>query len=439
MKDHLNILFLSSRMPAHSANLGADIITSLTRAGHHVQFGFDGIEDYINKCTAKKKSSFLRSVYIKFHYYIRKYLNNLVDYLPKLPMWWYDGIVFFNTHEKCPPLSEKIVVNNLKGNYDICIVLFMHNMFTTKTLKAVYDKYHIPIIIYSVDMMPMTGGCYYFGECRNFENECGFCPVCGGTNKNDQSHKNYLYKKNVYDSIECVLFANTWMLNFARKSHLFDKSEMRCVSFNLDENVFMPLDILKCREKFGIPSNKRWVFLSRYRTIARKGMDVLVDGLNQLYDRLPIDCRKDAILILIGEKSDNINSIFKMDVLQLGFLSINELIEAYNASTVFLCTSTEDAGPSMVNQSMACGTPVIAFDQGCALDMIDDGINGFIVPLAEKKKWADALTKLCALTKDEYSEMRSQARKKAVELNGLHVFANAVEEVYKEFRPNGKK
>ena len=128
-----------------------------------------------------------------------------------------------------------------------------------------------------------------------------------------------------------------------------------------------------------------------------------------------------------------------MEVLQLGLLDKNRLIDAYNASTAFLCTSTEDAGPSMINQSMACGTPVIAFNIGSGVDMIEDGITGFKAPIQEKERWGEGLKRLYKLTDVEYMEMRKQARRKAVSMNGLHVFSKAVEEEYMAFRPNGKK
>lgn len=439
MKESLNILFLSSRMPSHSANLGKDVITSLTKAGHHVQFGFDGIEEYIEKQTRTKKNTVVKKAYYKLHYYLRKYLNGLVDYLPTLDTWARDGKVLFHPYENRPPFPVKTVLDNLHGDYDICYVLFTHQMFTMKTLKAIYDKFHCPIVMCAVDMMSMTGGCYYFGDCRNFETECGNCPVCGGRYKNDQTHKNFLYKKSVYDNIECVLFCNSWQLEFARKSHLFDNAKMQVVSVPIDENEYAPRNIRACRKKFNIPDNKKYIFLSRYRNIARKGMNVLTEGINRLYDSLAPDKREQTLLVLIGEKNDQVDSIFKMAVLQLGFLKTQELIEAYNASTAFLCTSIDDAGPSMINQSMACGTPVIAFDAGCAPDMIDDGVNGFKAPLSEKEKWGDGLLKICAMDDEEYEEMRRQARKKTVGINGLKVFSNAIEEVYHEFRPNGKK
>lgn len=439
MKESLNILLLSSRMPSHSADYGRDVITSLKNAGHNVQFGFDGIEEYIEKCTRPSQANVVKRAYKKIHYYIRKYLNSISFLFPLNTIWIKDGLAIYHPYEDRPPLSENVVLNNLKGNYDICVVLFYHNMFTTKTYKAIYEKYHIPFILISIDMMHMTGGCYYFGNCRNFEHECGFCPICGGNNKNDQTHKNFLFKKEVYDSIECTFWANSWILEFAYNSHLFDNAKTRCVNLVLDENEYAPRVIADCRAKFNISVNKKYIFLARYRSSARKGMDVLIDGVNSFWESLSEADRNKTLLVLIGEKSEIVNNLFKMEVMQLGFVDKDTLIDVYNASTAFLCSSTDDAGPSMINQSMACGTPVIAFDLGCSPDMIDNAINGFKTPITEKNKWGDGLKNIYKLSDEEYLEMRRQARNKAVEMNGLRSFSKAVEEEYMTFRPNGKK
>lgn len=439
MKEKLEILVLSSRMPSHSANLGKDAITALTQAGHHVTFGFEGIDEYIADCTKSVKNSFFKKVYYKLHYYLRKYLRNWVGILPSIKSWTRNGTIILHTHEDKPAIPAELVAEKIKGPFDICIVIFWHGLFTTKTFKAIYEKFHCPIVFDSVDLMPITGGCYYFGECQNYKRECGNCHVLGGNNRNDQTHKNFLYKKAVYDSIECVFLGNSWMLNYAEQSHIFDNAKLRNISFILDEKVFAPRNRVECRKRLGVPENKKYVFLSRYRNVARKGMDILVKGINDLYDSLSQDDKDKTILLLVSGKVDGVESVFKMEVLQLGYVDYDGLIDAFNASTAFLCSSTEDAGPSMINQSMACGTPVIAFDAGTAIDVIEDGVNGYKVPLCEKERWGEGLLRICELSDEDYLEMRRKARETAEEKNSLGVFAKAIEDIYHEFRPNGKQ
>jgi glycosyltransferase involved in cell wall biosynthesis len=51
---------------------------------------------------------------------------------------------------------------------------------------------------------------------------------------------------------------------------------------------------------------------------------------------------------------------------------------AYAAADVSLSCSSEDNLPSTVVESLACGTPVVAYRVGGMADMLDDGVNGFL-------------------------------------------------------------
>jgi glycosyltransferase involved in cell wall biosynthesis len=52
----------------------------------------------------------------------------------------------------------------------------------------------------------------------------------------------------------------------------------------------------------------------------------------------------------------------------------------YAAADAFLCTTLADGQPQTALESMACGTPVIAFDIGPMPEEILDAKTGYIVP-----------------------------------------------------------
>lgn len=432
----LNILFLSSRLPSHSAGLAQDMMDALTDGGHHVTFGYPGIEKDIYKATHK---SFLEKLFFKFDVY--EYTRALHLKLKFIKPIYFknaiskDGMAIFNPNEKKPPVSARKVVNRLKGPYDLCIILFWQNIFSTKTLYEIYKKFKCPIIMSSVDMMPMTGGCYYFGTCRNFYDKCGFCPILDTNKENDLTRKNWLYKKECYDKMDLAYLCNSWMKTYAVKSHLFDKSKIYLCSLILDENVYKPLNITECRHYFNIPDNKTIVLLTRYRNMARKGMDTLSYGINKLYESIKPEDRDKILLLLIGENNRNASTEYECSVKQLGFLNKDELIKAYNASTAFLCSSTEDAGPSMINQSIACGTPCVAYDTGTAIDVIHDGVDGFKAKkIGDKDEWSECLYKLYKLSPSEYEQMRTEARKTALKYDSKEAFLNLIEKIFIDFK-----
>ena len=47
--------------------------------------------------------------------------------------------------------------------------------------------------------------------------------------------------------------------------------------------------------------------------------------------------------------------------------------------------SIEDGFGMVVSQAMACGLPVITTKNTGASEIIDDGINGFIIPIRDQK------------------------------------------------------
>jgi len=68
----------------------------------------------------------------------------------------------------------------------------------------------------------------------------------------------------------------------------------------------------------------------------------------------------------------------------IGFCDQNKLAELYKQSKVMLFPSIWYEGfPNVVTSAMAYGKPVVAFRVGGVQNIIDDGINGYLVPLGD--------------------------------------------------------
>ena len=100
---------------------------------------------------------------------------------------------------------------------------------------------------------------------------------------------------------------------------------------------------------------------------------------------------EDYLLLIIGKNSVNTFAKISIPVKQVGMLNESGLIRAYQAADVFISPSIEDSGPLMVNQAMMCGTPVVAFKTGVALDLIDGYETGYAADLKDSKELSDGI------------------------------------------------
>ena len=66
------------------------------------------------------------------------------------------------------------------------------------------------------------------------------------------------------------------------------------------------------------------------------------------------------------------------DALSLGPLSDPELVEQYSKAQVVVSPSFRELFGYPIVEAMACGTPAIAFAQGAACEIINDGIDGWL-------------------------------------------------------------
>jgi glycosyltransferase involved in cell wall biosynthesis len=73
----------------------------------------------------------------------------------------------------------------------------------------------------------------------------------------------------------------------------------------------------------------------------------------------------------------------------------DELVSLYQHAAVFALSSDEEGFGMVIIEAMACGVPVVATRSGGPDGIIDDGKDGFLVPLDNAALMAECLTLLC--------------------------------------------
>lgn len=432
-----SILLISMCGPEHFAGLGADIINALEQNGHKV--------DYLTKYASRHPN--VIGVYpanqqplaqrIRLRYPFLSFLRPVIRLFrngkqPVIPYRYKNGLTLVSPDEEQPPVDIDLILSKIQPTYDMVLVHVWQDMLTSKTLKAIYDSLHVPIILLAADMQPLTGGCFYFGDCRNFTHGCGNCPILDSTDPDDVTHANHAFKQGVYTSINCAFAGNTYMNRFATQSGLFTNEQIKMVSMVLDKNIFKTLDQMASRKALGIPPGKTHILLSRFagNKHTLKGNDYLVESINRLAERLDAGQKAKTLLVFAGNHDADYENRFNLDVKNIGFLTRDELIQAYSAATVFISSSIDDAGPSMVNQSLMCGTPVVAYEVGTAIDAVINDVTGQKAPLKDTEAFAEGIRRILELPTANYLTMRKNCRTFAEEHYSFSAFADTITDIY---------
>lgn len=404
--------------------------------------GFD--VDFLTKYPVLDYPEFI-SVYKKkpdfFHRKWNWLINKLklsgrnIKYLP--------GSFFFYKKEDIPPVSVKAVIRKITKSYDVVYVVFWQEMLSFKTIEAIYQKLHCQIQFRCVDYSPMSGGCHFTGSCQKYKTGCGACPAIYSEDPNDFTSYNVKFRQRIYKEVKPIVYGNNYMQHFYRKSFLLkDYPRKESVYPLVNNEIFHSYSLKKLRgirHKYGYNDTDFVLFFgSQSLTDERKGISYLLEALQILYQNLSKQDRSRTKLILAGKNIEPIKSKLCFTYNYLGYVQRERLTDIYNLSDAFICPSVNDAGPTMVNQSLSCGTPVIAFEMGTAIDMVKGRNTGYCAALKDSKDLAHGINYVMHLSKEKYEEMSKECRKVAMRLTSEKAFVDRFLEVYNKYKKEDK-
>lgn len=119
------------------------------------------------------------------------------------------------------------------------------------------------------------------------------------------------------------------------------------------------------------------------------------------------------------------------NVMLLGALTQNELVEEYKKCTLLVLPSGQETSPMVIGEVMAMGKPVVATRVGGVPYLVDDGQTGFIVDVGDVQAMVDRLTTILS-DNDLRAKMGKQSKEKANRQFRSRAVAAKVVEVYRE-------
>nr|AXL04826.1 glycosyltransferase [Aeromonas hydrophila] len=217
--------------------------------------------------------------------------------------------------------------------------------------------------------------------------------------------------KNRSDIIYTV--PSSWMLKRAKSSLILKNSTVLLLPNPIDVNVFYPRVFRKeLRSTLSFYKNE---FVICFGAIGGKknplkGGHILDRALKIVAEKIRLE-GKEIRLVIFGQSGE--------DKVLHGFrTSYAGHIKEQSALADLFCASDCVVVPSIVEsfgqvaaESMACGTPVVAFRTSGLTDIVIDGVNGFLAEPFEPVSLADKVIQIASLSNEEKYNYSVRARK----------------------------
>lgn len=279
-------------------------------------------------------------------------------------------------------------------------------------------KLNKPLVWTLHDMWAFTGGCHYNQECQLYKENCGNCPQMPKRFNIDLSSWVWERKAKAWADLNCtVVTPSHWLAKCAASSSLFKDCNIKVIPYGLDTEVYKPYQKNLVRDKFNLPQDKLLILFGAENAASntRKGFHFLRCALEILKHTYWHD--KCELVIFGASKSDSISNL-GFNTHYLGRLNNESTVaQVYSAADVFVAPSIQDNLPNTVMESLACGTPCVAFDIGGMPDMInhkqngylsqpyniDDLANGIIWVIEDKERHQKLCASSCATVKEKFT------------------------------------
>ncbi len=251
-----------------------------------------------------------------------------------------------------------------------------------------------PVVFTLHDMWSFTGHCAYSYDCDRWKIGCGECkyPTTYPPIKLDNTRLEWQLKNWVYSHSNLTIVSpSRWLTELAKQSML-NRFPIYHIPHGIDLKAYQPLHSNYCRSLLGIPTDKKvLMFGAQSFTDFRKGGDLLLKALSSL----PSELKANSLLLTIGSNSEAIAETIEMQTLNLGYVSNDRLKAiAYSAADLFIFPTRADNLPLVLQESLACGTPIVSFKVGGVPDLVRPDITGYLAEPEDSEDFANGIVKL---------------------------------------------
>lgn len=409
----MKILILSAPDPYKVAGTVAyNLYKGLKGKGHEVKLLVNTYGKY-NDSDIACMQSFTDVLVKKARNRVLKFINKYIKVIPRKDK----DYSIQDLDETVEHYKTKDIIKKAACKPDVILFLFPQNFLNAKNLYELNKLTGAPIYWYLMDSAALTGGCHYSWDCRRFTTGCGKCPGLYSNDENDQTAKNFRFKKHYINQTSIsIVSATEWQYQLGLSSLLFKEKAMEKILLSVDPNVFSFVPKKNAKLKYDIPENKKVIFFgSAFLNERRKGMRYLFEALKIIRQQNTVN-PDDILLLIAGNDFEQVKADIPFQYRYLGLLANNEeLADAFQAADIYICPSIEDSGPMMINQAIMCGIPTVAYNMGVAMDLVLNGKTGYRAKLMDIEDLAFGITTLLNLDEQTYAQYARNCRQLALD------------------------
>ncbi len=274
-------------------------------------------------------------------------------------------------------------------------------------------KVKTPIVWTLHDCWPFTGICHHPYDCETYKESCGDCPFLHSGKIKDLSHSTWKAKSKIYPLLNLhIVTPSRWLAQKTKGSALLGNFPVTVIPNGIDIQLFSPGNQSDAKSFWHLKPQKRYILAGTLSTAKekRKGFEHLFQALSLLEHK--IDTSEIELLIFGDEKPHEFSEL-NIRSHYFGFIRDDQgLVMAYRAAHVMVVPSLIENLSNIIMESLACGTPVVAFDTGGNNDMIEHKQNGYLCKAYDPEDLATGI-KWC-MDNNGSRKLSKHARKKVM-------------------------
>lgn len=173
-----------------------------------------------------------------------------------------------------------------------------------------------------------------------------------------------------------IVTPSNWLAECVKQSKLMHNWPVSVIHYAIDTDKWRPMDKSIARQLLNLPLSVPLILFGATGGTSRprKGFDLLRDTLRYLQGKV-----NDLELVVFGQLAPEIPENLEYPVHYVGYVHDDLSLQIlYNTANLLVIPSRQDNLPNTGVESLACGTPVVAFDTCGLPDIVSHKHNGYL-------------------------------------------------------------